>query len=429
MHPRVQRGEIDPARNLGVLFLDFLELYGKNFGYDDTGISVTGRGSYFHKSRRGWKDGQKPFKVSIEDPQNPDNDIATGSYNIISVRTSLAGAFDILTTAVCERGFEMSRGRRSDGTAGRSGPGSNDTRHHRFEQDPDEAAREALLKSNTARNGAGGLEKDPQSLLGSIIGVSRELMKNRKDIEALYHSGILQKLLGKSPPRRSPSPGPSHTWKETRQPPEPRESAPRQPPPPPLPSAPRAMRGPNAGDGRGDIKDSSIDSILHIKGASSKSRLGAEAQDLHRLPPQHSTPLRTTSARPNDRRIVATTAISDGGSMDARSPASDSDDDEPDSRYAAYDKSTRSEQVKKRRRDFLDVPKAYVSEESEEEEGSEDALSPAEEGEVSHSSSASQSAGKRKQSIKGASRQRFWLDKGAATMSDDDDAEYRGIQG
>jgi non-canonical poly(A) RNA polymerase PAPD5/7 len=32
-HPKIQSGEILPCNNLGVLFLEFLELYGKNFNY------------------------------------------------------------------------------------------------------------------------------------------------------------------------------------------------------------------------------------------------------------------------------------------------------------------------------------------------------------------------------------------------------------
>ena len=33
LHPRIQRRELDPASNIGVLLLEFLELYGKHFKY------------------------------------------------------------------------------------------------------------------------------------------------------------------------------------------------------------------------------------------------------------------------------------------------------------------------------------------------------------------------------------------------------------
>lgn len=71
LHPKIQRQEIDPSRNLGVLFLEFLELYGKNFGYDRTGISIRGRGGYFDKQARGWLEPAKPFMFAIEDPNDP----------------------------------------------------------------------------------------------------------------------------------------------------------------------------------------------------------------------------------------------------------------------------------------------------------------------------------------------------------------------
>lgn len=49
MHPKVASGQIDPMQNLGVLVLDFFQLYGINFNLDDVGINVTGNGSYYNK--------------------------------------------------------------------------------------------------------------------------------------------------------------------------------------------------------------------------------------------------------------------------------------------------------------------------------------------------------------------------------------------
>jgi non-canonical poly(A) RNA polymerase PAPD5/7 len=40
MHPLVQEKRIDPQENLGVLLIEFLELYGKHFNYDDLGIGL-----------------------------------------------------------------------------------------------------------------------------------------------------------------------------------------------------------------------------------------------------------------------------------------------------------------------------------------------------------------------------------------------------
>ena len=71
MQPKIRRGEIDPTRNLGVLLLEFFELYGRYFNYEQTGISLHGGGMYFNKMQRGWDDPQKPFLLCVEDPQDP----------------------------------------------------------------------------------------------------------------------------------------------------------------------------------------------------------------------------------------------------------------------------------------------------------------------------------------------------------------------
>jgi non-canonical poly(A) RNA polymerase PAPD5/7 len=34
LHPKIQRGDVDPNKNLGVLLLEFFELYGKNFNFE-----------------------------------------------------------------------------------------------------------------------------------------------------------------------------------------------------------------------------------------------------------------------------------------------------------------------------------------------------------------------------------------------------------
>jgi non-canonical poly(A) RNA polymerase PAPD5/7 len=49
MHPKVASGAIDPNQNIGVLLLDFFQLYGLNFNLDTVGISVSYNGSYYDK--------------------------------------------------------------------------------------------------------------------------------------------------------------------------------------------------------------------------------------------------------------------------------------------------------------------------------------------------------------------------------------------
>jgi non-canonical poly(A) RNA polymerase PAPD5/7 len=68
MHPKIGTAEIDPSQNLGVLVMEFFELYGHYFNYDNTGISIREGGTYFNKRARGWDDPRNPSLLSIEDP-------------------------------------------------------------------------------------------------------------------------------------------------------------------------------------------------------------------------------------------------------------------------------------------------------------------------------------------------------------------------
>ena len=47
MHPRMNAGNIES--NLGVLFIEFFELYGRHFNYVKTGIRVKDGGAYVSK--------------------------------------------------------------------------------------------------------------------------------------------------------------------------------------------------------------------------------------------------------------------------------------------------------------------------------------------------------------------------------------------
>lgn len=78
MHPKIRRGEIVPEKNLGVLVMEFFELYGCHFNYDEVGISIRDGGTYFNKRLRGWYDSSKWDCLSIEDPVNPSMHIPLG---------------------------------------------------------------------------------------------------------------------------------------------------------------------------------------------------------------------------------------------------------------------------------------------------------------------------------------------------------------
>ncbi|QLG73716.1 hypothetical protein HG535_0F02270 [Zygotorulaspora mrakii] len=103
LHPRIITNEVDPMDNLGVLLIDFFELYGKNFAYDDVSISVSdGKPTYIPKSD--WKDlnTRGTFTLAIQDPGDPSNNISRGSFNLRDIKKSFAGAFYLLTNRCFE---------------------------------------------------------------------------------------------------------------------------------------------------------------------------------------------------------------------------------------------------------------------------------------------------------------------------------------
>ncbi|KAG8943699.1 hypothetical protein FRC03_002351 [Tulasnella sp. 419] len=92
MHKGVQSGKIDPMKNIGTLLQQFLKLYGSLFEYEKFGISVLNGGTYFRKRDRGWLKHEEPHLLSIEDPLNPSNDVAKGSFKMVEVKKAFHDA-------------------------------------------------------------------------------------------------------------------------------------------------------------------------------------------------------------------------------------------------------------------------------------------------------------------------------------------------
>lgn len=73
--------------NLGVLLLDFFELFGRLLNAEAVGISCD---AFFSKAQRGWCDERRPDLWAVEDPRDAENDLCRNSYNARAIR----GAFD-----------------------------------------------------------------------------------------------------------------------------------------------------------------------------------------------------------------------------------------------------------------------------------------------------------------------------------------------
>ncbi|KAK9471742.1 uncharacterized protein V1510DRAFT_419501 [Dipodascopsis tothii] len=96
VHPKVASGEIDARDNLGVLLIEFFELYGKNFNYEVVGIDVDGA-CYFHKDSDEHAQNRRRFSLAIRDPNDVTNNISRGTHNLRNIKRAFGGAFDMLT--------------------------------------------------------------------------------------------------------------------------------------------------------------------------------------------------------------------------------------------------------------------------------------------------------------------------------------------
>lgn len=82
--------------DLGGLLIEFFKFYGILFNYCTTGISVRNSGSYFSKIQRRWFEPEKPYLLSIEDPEDTENDVTKQAYDIMAIRSLFSEAYSLL---------------------------------------------------------------------------------------------------------------------------------------------------------------------------------------------------------------------------------------------------------------------------------------------------------------------------------------------
>ncbi|KAG2180708.1 hypothetical protein INT44_003715 [Umbelopsis vinacea] len=89
-HPKVDMS--DAMDNLGVIFVDLLELYGQHFNIYNVGIDVAKKGFYEKMETRN--------TFAVRDPTDASNDVSRGSFNCQQIRIALKDAFNTLTRAI-----------------------------------------------------------------------------------------------------------------------------------------------------------------------------------------------------------------------------------------------------------------------------------------------------------------------------------------
>ncbi|KAG7476041.1 non-canonical poly(A) RNA polymerase PAPD7-like isoform X1 [Solea senegalensis] len=100
LHPRIdtRRANI----NLGILLIEFFELYGRDFNYMKTGVRVKSGGAYLSKEEmlKAMGSGNRPSMLCIEDPVQPGNDVGRSSYGVLQVKQVFDFAYMVLSHGV-----------------------------------------------------------------------------------------------------------------------------------------------------------------------------------------------------------------------------------------------------------------------------------------------------------------------------------------
>lgn len=97
--PSVRSGRIDPRLHLGVMLLEFLELYGKNFNTEVVGIRVDedAPGYFLKQDISDTRERPtKSYQLVIQDPNNPINDVSRSSHAIRLILACFSDAYDEL---------------------------------------------------------------------------------------------------------------------------------------------------------------------------------------------------------------------------------------------------------------------------------------------------------------------------------------------
>ncbi|KAJ2745059.1 hypothetical protein GGI20_002468 [Coemansia sp. BCRC 34301] len=199
LHPRILSGGLDIAKNLGVLVIEFFELYGKRFNYDNVCVSVLEKGQYLDKRRKGFYNIGQPYLLSVEDPCDQTNDVTKGTYGINRIKQNFGGAYDLINNAIFAYHQTRKFGEPINDTlkwlAGRSDIGSSSN----TAAVPSKKRMKALDGKAKYRQGGDTAFSDdpwaPVSFLSSILTVSRTVLESRSKLVNMFYQGTMQKTL------------------------------------------------------------------------------------------------------------------------------------------------------------------------------------------------------------------------------------------
>ncbi|KZF22882.1 hypothetical protein L228DRAFT_268260 [Xylona heveae TC161] len=118
--PQVQSGNFVPEKHLGEVLMEFFDLYGNEFNVLTTGIQLEPPGYFEKRSNMNIiYQLNKMDRLSIVDPNKPDNDISSGSSNVALIFRCFSEAYEILQKRMADlrfRNFSERRGQSILGT-------------------------------------------------------------------------------------------------------------------------------------------------------------------------------------------------------------------------------------------------------------------------------------------------------------------------
>ncbi|KAJ1680075.1 hypothetical protein EV182_000734 [Spiromyces aspiralis] len=190
IHPKCQSGEIDPAKNLGVLLCEFFELYGKRFNYERVGISVAGGGRYIDKRTVGFLQERQPYLLSIEDPHDATNDVTKGTFGIKRIKHTFSGAFDLLCNAIYTYHQVRANGYALHEDIPDLGSGKKHQRRSKASPDRSRKRGRPIVSRYSIDPYA------PVSFLSSILQIPSSTTKFRRKMAEIFYSNKFQNELG-----------------------------------------------------------------------------------------------------------------------------------------------------------------------------------------------------------------------------------------
>ncbi|KAF8329105.1 uncharacterized protein EI90DRAFT_2924578 [Cantharellus anzutake] len=108
-HKGMRKSHTDPSSSLGNLLLEFLQLFGYDFNYLQSGISLRDGGKTFSRSERHWIYRPSQPRLCIEDPQNTQLDAGAGIHDIRRIQMLFIHAYDQLQAEIQRRDRSRSK--------------------------------------------------------------------------------------------------------------------------------------------------------------------------------------------------------------------------------------------------------------------------------------------------------------------------------